>query len=103
MPTDKIYRMSEDSLGFLWLATDQGLLRFDGTTCAPVALTSPSGKSVTGMLTDVYVDMHHDLWIGTATEGLVRFTPQTGEVNVFSPDPKDPQTVPTGRTYNFSG
>lgn len=32
LPTDKINHVAKDSLGFLWIATDQGVVRFDGRT-----------------------------------------------------------------------
>jgi ligand-binding sensor domain-containing protein len=66
-----IYALARTRDGFLWLATDAGLMRFDGTrfelpdnTQFPV----PVGESVSCLL----VDRQGALWAGTARGRLLR-------------------------------
>jgi ligand-binding sensor domain-containing protein len=64
-----IYHMLEDSRGFLWLGTEDGINRFDGKNIA-VYLSGASGASTNIM--GIAEDMLADLWVGSHT-GCYRY------------------------------
>jgi len=70
LPSEYAWALCEDAGGTLWAGTDRGLARFDGTSFRPVplpgSLERPSIRSLLG-------DPAGGLWIGTATDGLLRW------------------------------
>ncbi len=70
-PQGTIFSIWQSHDGYLWLATQRGLVRFDG-----VRFTTPENNNGVS-LENVWVrslleDERHDLWIGTNDAGLVR-------------------------------
>lgn len=68
--------IAQDADGFLWIATQSGLQRWDGYRVR----TYTGDLSVRGALPDSYllallVDSHGSLWVGTNSAGLVRYDP----------------------------
>ncbi len=70
LPSNVVNTITQTSNGFLWIGTDEGLVRFNGRRFAPVAFR---GREVTtqGVVNVLAVSPAGDLWIGTGT-GLVR-------------------------------
>lgn len=69
-----INELIKDSLGFIWIGTQDGLNRFDGKEFKTykynkLNATSISGNHVTSLLEDNY----GDIWIGTRGNGLNRY------------------------------
>jgi signal transduction histidine kinase/ligand-binding sensor domain-containing protein len=67
-----VYAIAQSADGYLWIGTDQGLVRFDGASFRLLdskrAPTLPPGR-VLGLL----ADHQNNLWIRFATEGLFRY------------------------------
>lgn len=77
LPDDALYAVTEDSLGFLWVATRQGLARFDGYRMRTYAENAEDPNSLPD--DNVRALLPGDegaLWIGTSNSGLVRYNPQ---------------------------
>ena len=80
-----VHKMLRDSLGFLWIATDNGLNRFDGTTFKqyihePVPLPGAfRGSEVLGIVEDSL----HNIWTGTE-EGLNRYVTKSDSFQYFA-------------------
>ncbi len=84
----------QDSQGFMWFGTKDGLNRFDGYTFQvyrhdPEDPQSPSHNQVMS----IYEDADGALWIGTYGGGLDRFDPQTGLWHHYQHDPNDPDSL----------
>jgi len=66
----------QDGDGFLWVATQSGLQRWDGhqlrTYRADIAAP---GALPDSFLLDLFVDSRRQLWLGTNSAGLVRYDP----------------------------
>src|SRR5271156_2229366 len=70
LPDATIHSILQTSDGYLWLATQRGLIRFDGARFS--AISSSSGISLDERwITSLLEDPGHGLWIGTNDVGLI--------------------------------
>jgi diguanylate cyclase (GGDEF)-like protein/PAS domain S-box-containing protein len=74
----------QDQAGFMWIATEGGLVHYDGYDARvfrhdPGDPSSLPGNSVTAL----YIDRSGVLWIGTENNGLARFEPATESFTRF--------------------
>lgn len=81
LPSPNIHCITQDSTGYLWLGTDDGLVRYDGYEMVvfshdPADSTTLSNNDITA----IAVDHTGYLWIGTAN-GLNRMDPTTGKTS----------------------
>lgn len=74
----------EDSIGFLWIGTEEGLFRFDGQTVNPYysEINNPRSLPSNG-INNLVLDNKDNLWIGTKN-GICRYN---REFNDFAPVP----------------
>ncbi len=52
MPTNTVYDIIQDRLGYVWLGTDKGLFRFDGDEYKLYTSSKQDGKSISNLLED---------------------------------------------------
>lgn len=84
-----IYGLAQDSPGFLWVATQDGLNKYDGISFEtfynqPFDSTSiPSGNIMT-----VFCDTKNRLWVGTMNSGLSLYNRNTKSFTTFSESEK---------------
>ncbi len=81
LPQNSIQAIVQDQVGYLWLATFDGLARFDGYHFTVFNKSNSPGLN-SNRLTALYEDSHRDLWIGTEASGVAvsrggRFTAYT--------------------------
>ncbi len=71
--------VAQDAAGFLWLATDAGLARWDGTAFKTYSTdaTADAGALPELMVNLVFADRAGRLWLGMSAEGLVWHDPVT--------------------------
>lgn len=84
----------QDDQGFLWMATQDGLNRYDGYQFRvfkedPQATNSLKGSFVNNL--DKAPD--GSLWIATNNGGLNRYDPHTGQFSAFQHDPANPHSM----------
>ena len=66
----------QDNRGFLWIATEEGLNRFDGFTFTPFRHAPEDATTISNdVITDMVIDSDGFLWIGTFGGGLNKFDP----------------------------
>ena len=92
LPNCIIKEIVEDRFGFLWLATCEGLFRYDGYEYKAYRhdvtdSTSLSNPSVRSLLED----QDGNLWVGTI-DGLNLLDRRTGKFQLFKPSPEETDT-----------
>jgi ligand-binding sensor domain-containing protein/signal transduction histidine kinase len=71
LPQNSVLAMAQTPDGYLWLGTEEGLVRFDG-----VRFTTFNGRSSglrSKIVTALVPGSDHDLWVGTNGGGLAHF------------------------------
>lgn len=84
LPSDEINKIFQDSNGFIWIATPQGLLRYDGYH---LKLYSTGNSRHIGLISnqiiDIIEDDQHNLWLAT-DKGLAVFNIPSNEFHFYN-------------------
>ena len=103
-----ITHVFQDSHGFIWIGTEDGLQRFDGYDLVlfrhdPADSNSISDNFISIIAEDRYTgqDGKRYLWIGTETSGLNRYDPMTGQWQRYYHNPKDPKSLAHNFVYDI--
>jgi diguanylate cyclase (GGDEF)-like protein/PAS domain S-box-containing protein len=78
----------QDNHGFVWAATEQGVLRLDGIHVNRVNLGLPAGA--VPEIESLFQDRAGNIWVGTFGAGLVRLDGMTLEASAILPVPLGP-------------
>ncbi len=73
LPQNSVLAIIQSNNGFLWLATPEGLVRFDGVQFQNYN-TSNVSEFKTSSIQAVFEDSKNNLWIGTNKGGLILFS-----------------------------
>lgn len=86
--------MVQDRQGYVWLATKNGLFKYDGYQYTQYR-NNPIDASTLGsdFLECIGIDRDGLLWIGTFSSGLDRMDPTTGKFTHFRHDPENPSSL----------
>ena len=75
LPDNSVRAILQDRQGFLWLGTQNGLVRYDGQVMVPFGpRNEETGHTVNLATTSALEDRDGDLWIGTFATGLWRLS-----------------------------
>lgn len=104
MPNNSVKDICKDKAGYLWLATYNGLVRFDGTNIK--VFNQRNSSLSTNSLVTIAEDAEGTLWIGTNGGGLyfkndgafnrVEGIPSSATVTTILPDPVDDRVLWVG-------
>ncbi|TLY58388.1 MAG: hypothetical protein E6K52_13045, partial [Gammaproteobacteria bacterium] len=84
----------QDSQGYLWLATESGLDRYDGYSIHEYRRERGSaGGLANDYIWTIAEDAHGDLWLATDGGGVERWDRRTDRFQQFRHDPLNPQTL----------
>lgn len=67
LPSNEVYDIFEDSLGYIWFATDHGIARYDGYNFRSY---STADGLVHNTIFGFFEDMHHRVWMRTFNSAL---------------------------------
>src|SRR5262245_27033852 len=88
LPQATVMTTLRDSSGFVWLGTEDGLVRFDGLQLVRYARTPDAKGSLPGnFIWQVVEDATHDLWIAVRDAGVARWRRSTDRFDVYQHDP----------------
>ena len=94
LPHNHIKYIIQDHLGFLWLTTQNGLVKYDGYNFKTYIPEPDDTNSIsTRNPTMVMEDHLGDLWISTSREGLIKFDRGTETFKSYTHDNKDPNSI----------
>ena len=84
----------QDHLGFLWFATMNGLVKYDGFTFTTYIPEADNPHSIgTRDLLDVLEDHLGNLWIATGNKGLIKFDRDQEKFTSYMHDENDPNSL----------
>lgn len=84
LPANNIISISQSPDGYLWIATNKGLARFDGITFTPVDFLENEEHKGSGVSPDyLFTDREGTLWIGSSA-GLTRYDHRTGKFKTYT-------------------
>lgn len=84
----------QDSRGFLWIATEDGLDRFDGYTIRRFGRSrdDPNGLA-RNFIWNLQADRRGDLWMAVKDGGVARFDVRSEKFTSFRHDPANPRSL----------
>ncbi len=86
--------MVQDKQGYIWLATKNGLFKYDGYSMVHYRNNALDGSSIASdFLETICIDKNGIIWIGTFNSGLDRLDPVTGSFTHFRHDPANPNSL----------
>ena len=102
LPGNEVRWMIQDRLGFLWLSTRNGLVRYDGYEFKTYTPESDNPGSLSdGNLMEMVEDKEGDLWIGTTSGGLNKFNRRLGTFDQYRNDPSDPNSLSSDAVFTL--
>jgi signal transduction histidine kinase/ligand-binding sensor domain-containing protein/CheY-like chemotaxis protein/AraC-like DNA-binding protein len=88
-----ISKMVQDQYGFLWIASDNGLDRFDGYKFQNYRYSDRDKQSLScNIVGHLFIDSYGELWAGTV-EGLNKFDFKTERFMRYFHDAKNPSSI----------
>jgi PAS domain S-box-containing protein len=94
LPGSSVNSILQDSRGFLWVGTDDGLSRYDGYTFKVYRNDPENPYSLSyNDVTSIYEGATGVLWIGTEEGGLNRFDREMEQLVQYKHDPDNPHSL----------
>lgn len=91
---NSVYDIVQDDKGFIWMATQDGINRFDGYSFLVFRPEPGNPNSVSGhTITKLLNAKDGALWVATQGEGINRLTPHTHHFERFTHDPARPDSL----------
>ena len=103
LSSDYVLNMAMDKYGFIWVATEEGLNRFDGSRFYTY-YKHAGDNSITGNELNCVLDDPKDnkMWIGTQREGLNVFDYDTDKFSSYRHDKNDRNSIVTNDITSIS-
>jgi ligand-binding sensor domain-containing protein/signal transduction histidine kinase len=96
--------LKQDARGLIWIATQAGLIRYDGYRLRKFVHQRDDSSSLPGdFIHCLWPTADGRIWIGTASNGLARYDPASERFENFRHDPKRPGSINPGRIFALAG
>ena len=97
-PKTNIYDITQDDYGYVWLATRDGLIKFDGSKFETVHIPINDGRTLpTEAFYNVFKDSHGNIWGGTYSGGLYRIDVPKNIAYHYPASKNEKNTIPDNR------
>lgn len=84
LSNNTVFSVFQDSRGFMWFGTKEGLNRFDGGTFKAFNMKQDNQQDVKEFVYSIAEGLRQTLWVGTR-KGLYEFDPRTEDFTLLSP------------------
>jgi signal transduction histidine kinase/ligand-binding sensor domain-containing protein/CheY-like chemotaxis protein/HPt (histidine-containing phosphotransfer) domain-containing protein len=99
LPQNTVMATLRDTQGFMWFATEDGLVRYDGYEFQRYARDRGDDASLaSSFVWDVKQDRRGDLWVALRDGGIARLDQQSGRWSSFRHDPANPRSLASDAT-----
>lgn len=83
-----VHAMLQDSRGYLWFATDNGLNKYNGYTITTYQkIPGDTTSLVSNVIYQLMEDKEGYIWLGMAGQGLCKLDPHTEKFTAYGPNP----------------
>lgn len=92
----------QDKEGFIWIATHDGLNKYDGYTFKVYKPDARNKHSIfNNIIKVVYEDKDGSIWVGTGGGGLCKFDKKTEEFTTYLNNPKDKSSISSNDVFSI--
>ncbi|HEY6515457.1 MAG TPA: two-component regulator propeller domain-containing protein [Steroidobacteraceae bacterium] len=93
LPQGTVRAVLQDSRGFMWLGTEDGLVRYDGQDLVRYGYSPQTNRGLPGnFIRQIVEGPQHDLWIAM-NGGVARWNRARDDFTVYRHDPHDPSSL----------
>lgn len=101
-PYTNVAALTQDKLGFIWLGTSEGLVRYDGIRFQVFTHIEKDSSSLPdNNINCLYADRAGNLWVGTR-HGLACYDPVTNRFKNFYHSEKDKNTISEDEVWSVA-
>ncbi len=94
LPHNRVSSLAFDKQGFLWLATANGLFRFDSYKFEEYAKTKTNATAINSpYLESLLVDSKGNIWAGYYVGGLIKYNTTDQSIVSYSPSDNDSSSI----------
>jgi signal transduction histidine kinase/ligand-binding sensor domain-containing protein/CheY-like chemotaxis protein/HPt (histidine-containing phosphotransfer) domain-containing protein len=102
LPQGTVFVTLQDSQGFVWLGTEDGLVRYDGHELARYAYSRSVKAGLPGNYIQAIIeDARHDLWIAIKDAGVARWSRATDTFTVYRHDAANPNSLASNAVHDL--
>ena len=94
----RISAIVQDSKGFIWIGTEDGLNRYDGYEFRIFTFDPKDSTSIANnVIRSLAAGDSGNVWVGTSFGGLNKYDAKTGTFTNFRHDPENPNSISSDR------
>ncbi|MEO1217296.1 MAG: histidine kinase [Bacteroidota bacterium] len=102
LPGIEILSIAQDSMGYLWIGTSNGIARFDGYAFESFSYQEGQENIIPGnIIEEIYVDSKGMVWIGTLGNGIACYNPYTHKSAFFQKNLNSSISLPSNYVSAF--
>ena len=94
LPEGTVRSVLQDSQGFMWFGTEDGLVRYDGQHLVRYGIASGAKHGLPGsFIRQIAEGPDHNLWIAINNGGVARWNRSRNDFTVYRHEPDDPNSL----------
>ena len=100
LSSNSVYRIEQDSTGYMWFGTFSGLNRYDGKEIKTYKPEPGNRRSISSpVIFDLYEDSQERLWIATDGGGLNLYSNESDDFTVFKYNGDNEKSISSNNVY----